>query len=348
MQTLWFILIAAMLTVYILLDGFDLGVGILHVFLARTDLERRIILRTIGPVWDGNEVWFIAAAGAMFFSFPLLYASSFSGFYLPLIIVLWLLMLRGLGIQLRSQTSNPLWGNFWDATFFIGSVLLALFFGVALGNVIRGVPLDAHGVFFVPLWTDFNPFNPIPGVLDWYTILIGLMAVAVLLAHGANYLALKTIGVLHERARRVSWVAWLTVVLLTILATLATFWIQPQILRGFQARPWGAIFPLLALAGLLGMGYFSFTQQDLRAFISSSAFIAGMFACTACGLYPVLLPAVNPANSLTISNASATQYSLIVGLVWWIIGMILASIYFIFAYRLFMGKVTEADADGHY
>lgn len=348
MQTLWFILLAAMLIMYVLLDGFDLGVGILHVFIARNNEERRIILHTIGPVWDGNEVWLIAAAGTMFFSFPRLYASSFSGFYLPLIIVLWLLMLRGLGIELRSRVKNPLWGNFWDATFFVGSALLALFFGIALGNVIRGVPLDKNGIFFEPLWTNLSPFNPMTGVLDWYTILIGLMAVVVLLAHGANYLAAKTIGVLQERAWRVSRGAWIATIILTILATLATFWVQPQILRGFQARPWGVIFPLLALAGLLGMGYFSFTRQALRALFSSGAFIAGMLSSTACGLYPIVLPAISPANNLTIYNTSASRYGQTVGLVWWIIGMILACIYFIFAYRLFWGRITTVEAEGHY
>src|SRR5579884_354221 len=154
MQTLWFILVAFMLIAYVVLDGFDLGAGIIHLFVARTESERRMVLRAIGPVWDGNEVWIIAAGGTLFFTFPILYASSFSGFYLPLIIVLWLLMLRGVAIELRSRLNNPLWGSFWDGTFFLGSALLSIFYGAALGNVIRGVPLDAQGNFFAPLWTD--------------------------------------------------------------------------------------------------------------------------------------------------------------------------------------------------
>jgi len=348
MPTLWFILVAAMLTMYVLLDGFDLGVGTLHLVAARTEQERRIVLRTIGPVWDGNEVWLIAAAGTLFFSFPLLYASSFSGFYLPLTIVLWLLVARGLAIELRSRVDNQLWRAFWDVAFFAGSALLALFFGTALGNVIRGVPLDAHGIFFVALWTDFNPFSQRPGLLDWYTLLVGLMAIAVLLAHGANYLAVKTSGVLQERAWHLSRRAWLATLVLTTLATVATFWVQPQIFKGFLARPWGAIFPCVALAGLLGMGYFASARRALPAFFSSGAFIAGMLGSTALGLYPVVLPAVNPANNLTVSNTAAHPYGLLVGLVWWSIGMVLACLYFVVTYRLFWGKITQTQADAHY
>src|SRR5207244_12781609 len=181
MPTLWFILVAFMLTMYVLLDGFDLGAGVIHLVAARTNDERRMILRAIGPVWDGNEVWLIAAGGTLFFSFPLLYASSFSGFYLPLIIVLWLLMLRGVAIELRSHLRNPVWASFWDGTFLVGSALLAFFYGAALANVVRGVPLDRTGYFFEPLWTDvFNPRSATPGILDWYTVVIGLLALAVL------------------------------------------------------------------------------------------------------------------------------------------------------------------------
>jgi len=204
MATVWFILLGFMLTMYVLLDGFDLGAGAIHLVAARDDAERRMILRAIGPVWDGNEVWLIATGGTLFFTFPLLYASSFSGFYLPLTIVLWLLMLRGLAIELRAHGDNPLWATFWDGLFFLGSALLAFFFGAALGNVVRGVPLDASGYFFAPLWTTFDPRSPVPGILDWYTVLIGLLALAALVLHGAHWIALKTEGALHDRCRRIA------------------------------------------------------------------------------------------------------------------------------------------------
>jgi cytochrome bd ubiquinol oxidase subunit II len=347
MSTLWFILVAFTLIMYVLLDGFDLGAGIIHLFAARTDSERRIILRAIGPVWDGNEVWLIAAGGTIFFTFPLLYASSFSGFYLPLIIVLWLLMVRGVSIELRSQVASSVWASFWDGMFFLGSALLAIFFGAALGNVIRGVPLNAQGYFFEALWTDFNPFSANSGILDWYTILTGLLAFVVLMMHGANYIAVKTEGVLNERARRISRAGWLMTIPLAILASIATFFVQPQVYASFTQRPWGVIFPLVALIGLLGAGYFNFSKRDMAALLSSGMFILGMLTTAAFSLYPLVLPAANPANSLTIYNASASQYGLTVGLIWWSVGIGLAVIYFVITYRRFAGKVTAASSEGY-
>ena len=204
METIWFIFVALMIAMYVLLDGFDLGAGAIHLVAARNERERRTILRAIGPVWDGNEVWLIAAGGTLFFAFPVLYASGFSGFYLPLIMVLWFLMIRGLSIELRGHIDDPMWASFWDAMFFIGSTLLAIFFGAALGNVVRGVPIDEDGYFFQALWTDFSPFSQNPGILDWYTILIGVLALATLVVHGSNWIALKTEDELNARARRIS------------------------------------------------------------------------------------------------------------------------------------------------
>lgn len=344
MQTLWFVLVAGMLTMYVLLDGFDLGAGAIHFAAAKTDVERRSILRAIGPVWDGNEVWLIASGGTMFFAFPRLYAASFSGFYLPLIVVLWLLMVRGVAIELRSHVKNPVWWSLWDGAFFLGSALLALLLGVALGNVVRGVPLDAQATFFVPLWTSLSPTDSQPGAIDWYTLLIGFLAVAALIWHGANFVALKTEGAVQERCHSLSAAFWLLAVLLTALATPLTFVVRPAMLASFAARPWGFVFPLLAIAGLaygrlaLARGY------DLRTLLSSGAYLAGMLASTAFGLYPDVLPAVDPANSLTVLNASTSRYGMAVGLAWWVVGMALAAFYFIMVYRLFRGKVRVSGA----
>jgi cytochrome d ubiquinol oxidase subunit II len=342
-ETLWFVFVALMIAMYVLLDGFDLGAGAIHLVAARDDRERRKIIRAIGPVWDGNEVWLIAGGGTLFFAFPVLYASSFSGFYLPLIIVLWLLMLRGLSIELRGHIGDPMWASFWDAVFFLGSSLLAVFFGAALGNVVRGVPLDADGYFFQPLWTDFNPFSETPGILDPYTVLIGLLALATLIVHGANFIAVKTDGDLNARSRTISRRFTYVTVALTILATAFTFWVSPWMLDSFNERPYGYVLPLVAIAGLVGMVLFTLRNDDRAAFLSSGAYIIGMLTSTVFGVYPKVLPAVDPANSLTIYNASASQYGMAVGLVWWSIGMVLAVVYFVVIYRLFRGKVSLED-----
>jgi cytochrome bd ubiquinol oxidase subunit II len=343
METFWFVAVAFMIAMYVLLDGFDLGAGAIHPFVAKDDDERRMVIRAIGPVWDGNEVWLIAAGGTLFFAFPQLYASSFSGFYLPLIMVLWLLMIRGLSIELRGHLRDTLWASFWDAAFFVGSALLAIFFGAALGNVVRGVPVGEDFYFFQPLWTSFSPTDPNPGILDWYTVLIGLLALSTLVAHGANFIAVKTEHDLNARSRRFARFGWILTMVLTVLATAATFYLRPEMLSDFVERPYGLLLPILALGGLAGMGYFNFKEQDRAAFLSSSAYILGMLTSTVFAIYPEVLPAVDPMNSLTIYNAAASPYGLAVGLVWWSIGIALAAVYFVLIYRLFRGKVRLDD-----
>lgn len=344
MVTLWFCLIAVMIAVYVLLDGFDLGAGIIHLGVARTDSERRAVLAAIGPVWDGNEVWLLAAGGTLFFAYPVLYASSFSGFYLPLMMVLWLLILRGISIEFRSHLASPIWSPFWDAVFSGSSALLAIFFGAALGNVVRGVPLDASGYFFEPLWTNFR-LGPAPGILDWYTVLVGLAAYFALTQHGALWVAYKTTGALRERARNVARGAWFGVAVFTILITWATFRIQPHVPASFAERPWGAVFPILAVAGLIGVFWFlRRNHADQITFFASCAYLLGMLTSVVFGVYPYVLPAcTGPAFSLTIYNAKAPDYGLRIGLIWWFIGMALAVSYFSFLYRHVSGKV---GADG--
>ncbi|HEY0515072.1 MAG TPA: cytochrome d ubiquinol oxidase subunit II [Thermoanaerobaculia bacterium] len=340
METLWFILITLMLTAYAVLDGFDLGVGIIAPLVARGHERRRLVLRSIGPVWDGNEVWLIAAGGGLYFAFPLLYASSFSGFYLPLMMVLWLLMLRGIGVELRSHVDDPLAWSAFDFVFSAASLLLAVFFGAAVGNVVRGVPLGADGYFFEALWTDFR-MGPHPGILDWYTVLTGLLALVTLAVHGAHYLAVKTEGDIQARSRRTAAVGWPALVLLTGASLVATLAIRPQALDNFHTYPLGWIIPALVLASLIAMPLYRARGGDRAAFLASTAYIVAMLAGAAFALYPILLPAsTNPAWSLTIHNAKTGDYSLRVGLIWWGLGMVLATGYFTFLYRSFRGKVS--------
>jgi cytochrome bd ubiquinol oxidase subunit II len=340
-ETLWFILVALMLTAYVVLDGFDLGAGVISIFVAKGHEERKIVLQTIGPVWDGNEVWLLAAGGALYFAFPMVYASGFSGFYLPLMIVLWLLMMRGIGIELRSHVQDPLWWSAFDFLFSVSSLLLAIFFGAAIGNVMRGVPLDGEGYFFEGLWTDFRP-GPNPGILDWYTILTGVLALTALGVHGAHYVAARTEGVINVRSRRVASLAWPLLVILTIAGLIATISVRPGVLENFRLHAWGRIIPIIVAISLVTMAVYRMRGRDLAAFVSSTLYLTAMLGGAAFASYPVLLPATtNAAYSLTIYNARTGDYSLRVGLIWWIAGILLAAAYFTFLYTIFRGKVQS-------
>jgi cytochrome bd ubiquinol oxidase subunit II len=348
MGNVWFCLVALMLTVYVVLDGFDLGAGAIHLWVAKTDAERRLVLRSIGPVWDGNEVWLIAAGGTLYFAFPLLYASSFSGFYLPLMMVLWLLVLRGVAVEFRSHIAGPVWSAFWDVVFCFASLLLAIFFGAALGNVVRGVPLDSEARFFEPLWTNFR-LGADTGILDWYTILVGVTALLVLVMHGALWIALKTEHVLNLRARQFAACAWLGAAVMTVVITLITFHVQPHVPASLAARPWGYFFPIVAVAGLLGVPSSLARKRDAAAFTSSCAYIVGMLTSVAFGLHPYVLPAsTNPAFSLTVANTKAQDYGLRIGLIWWLLGMVLAVGYTVFSYRRFAGKLAPPSSEEGY
>jgi len=348
MATLWFALVALMLALYVVLDGFDLGAGIVHFLVAKSERERRFVLHSIGPVWDGNEVWLLAAGGTLYFAFPALYAVGFSGFYLPIMMVLWLLILRGCSIEFRNHIANDAWRPFWDGVFCLSSLLLAIFFGAALGNVIRGVPLDQTGRFFEPLWVDFRP-GPVAGILDWYTVLVGLGALAALTMHGALWVALKTPDPVAGRARGVARVAWLGATALTAGITWWTMKLQPQVPSNLKEHPWGYVFPLLAVSGLAASWIFRERERDTAAFIGSSAFLAGMLASAAFGVYPYVLPSIlDPGYGLTIHNAAAPDYGLRVGLTWWLVGMALAAGYVIFAYRRFAGRLTEESLEDGY
>ncbi|HUI75580.1 MAG TPA: cytochrome d ubiquinol oxidase subunit II [Candidatus Acidoferrum sp.] len=345
MGTVWFCLVAIMIAMYVLLDGFDIGAGAIHLLVAKTDEERRQVLASIGPVWDGNEVWLLAAGGTLYFAFPELYASGFSGFYLPLIIVLWLLILRGTSIEFRNHIKSAVWAPLWDFAFCGSSLLLAVFFGAALGNVVRGVPLDATGYFFEPLWTNFR-LGEQTGILDWYTILVGVLALAALVMHGGLWVRLKTTGKTGERAMQLADWAWWVVAGLTALVTAVTFRVQPQVGENFRTWPWGMVFPLLAAGGLVAVRIFLAKRNERNMFLASAAYLTGMLTSVVFGVYPMVLSARNPAFSLTVGGAQAGAYGLKVGLIWWTMGMILAAGYFTYVYRSFAGKVS-VDKDSH-
>lgn len=346
MGFIWFWLVAVMIVGYVVLDGFDLGVGVLHLFLARDENERRATLRSIGPVWDGNEVWLLAGGGTLYFAFPLLYASAFSGFYLPLMIVLWLLILRGISLELRNHLDMGVWRRLLDGLFGIASALLTIFYGAALANVIRGVPLRADGYFFLPLWTNWTP-GANPGILDWYTIIGGLVALVALTLHGALWLTIKISGDLADRARRIVNPLWIALAALTLVSLIATIAVRPQTLDNYYQYPFTFVVPAGVLASLAGILVWNRNAQPVKAFLASSVYLFFMLAGACWGLYPTLLPAsTNSGLDITLDRAISGPHTLAVGLAWWVLGMTLAVGYVVFVYSRFKGK-ADVEAGGH-
>ncbi len=352
MHAVWFTILALMITAYAVLDGFDFGAGILHLFVARTDAERRTVLAAIGPLWDGNEVWLIAAGGVLVFAFPRAYAAAFSGLYLSLMIVLWLLVLRGISIEFRSKVDHPLWRTAWDTVFAGASAAMAVVLGVALGNVVRGVPIQASGYFEEDLFV-FVRSHRTDGLgqahaaaIDAYTTLVGLFALAALGAHGATFLAWKTEGELGQRARRAATRMWGATVGLFVVTTLTTARTQGPFFASALSRPWIWPLPFAALAAVVIAVRDLAKGRELRAFLASCAFLVAMLLATAGTLYPVILRStVDPAYSLDAYNAASSRDGLTIGLFVWTPAIALAIGYFVYVFRAFRGK---ADAEDHH
>ncbi len=348
MQALWFWLVSVMLAIYVVLDGFDFGAGVLHLFVARTDTERREVMGAIGPFWGANEVWLLAAGGSMVLAFPRVLASGFSGFYMAMFLVLWTLILRGISMEFRSHVADPMWRGFFDAVFGFASLLLPILLGAALGNVLRGVPLDEHGTFDLPLFTDFTAHSPV-GILDWFTVLAGVFALVVITAHGALFLAWKTQGIVHERCVR--WVPrlWLAATILWILATWATDVVNPALFSALAERPLAWTFGAVSIGGVATVWSGVRRARYGLAFVGSCAFLAGFLATTAACVFPVMLRSIDvPARSLTAVNAASSDMSLSAGVGWWLCGFPIAVAYFVFLFRHHRGKVAAAhDGEGY-
>jgi len=345
MFELWFGIVAVMLAAYVVLDGFDLGAGALHLWIARNDGERRTLLAAIGPFWDANEVWLLASGGALFVAFPAALAAGLSGFYFAIFLVIWCLILRAIAIEFRSHVTAALWRTFWDVVFFGASTLLAVLFGAALGNVIRGVPLDADGWFKLTLFTDFMPSAPV-GILDWYTVLAGVFALVALLGHGAAWLAWRASGPVGERARTLVPRVYALMAVLWPLATLATWAVNPALLQALPGRPWAWLGLVLAIGGLASVLGLSRRGMAGAAFLGSCAFLAGMLVATAACLFPVILRSIgDPALSITAHGAGNTAEGLRTALGWWAIGFPIVIVYFVLLFRIHRGR-AEAAAEG--
>jgi len=339
MEALWFAIVAGMLAVYVVLDGFDFGAGFLHLIVARTDAERRSVLAAIGPVWDGNEVWLLAGGGALFMAFPAAYAVGFSGFYLPLMLLLWVIILRGLAIELRGHVSNPLWAAFWDATFAVGSTLIAIVLGAALGNVVRGVPLDSTGTFHIPLFDSFWPSTH-SGVLDAYTVLVGVFTLVALGGHGGLYLAMKTEGPVHARSLRAARLLWLIAGGIFPLLTWATVQVAPELPVAAGQRPGVWLLAALLVGAVTTLAVGLVRGRPALAFAGSAATHFTLLGTAAAARWPVLLrSSLGPSLSLDAFAAASSHHGLRVALTWTLVGLPLACGYFVFLARLFRGKV---------
>jgi len=260
--------------------------------------------------------------------------------------VLWLLMLRAIGLEFRAHVKDKIWASFFDAIFSVGSLLLAIFYGAALGNVVRGLPLGPDHYFFLPLWTNWN-VGAHPGVLDWYTLLSGVVALVALCVHGANYIVVKTNGELHERARSTSLVLTPLLLVLTLLSLIATIAIHPGITANFNTLPIGYAIPLLVFVSLVALFIFQKRRHEVLAFVSGALYLTLMLVGAVYALYPVILPAIDSQYNLTIANSITSSYALQVGLRWWILGIVIALAYFVFLYRMFRGKVTLENEGGY-
>ncbi len=354
MEIFWYVIIAIILVVFFILDGYDFGAGIIHLFFAKDEKDKEVIAKSAGLFWDSNEVWLVVGGGMLFMAFPTFYASVFSGFYLPLIIVLWLIIFRAIGLEFRGQFNYQMWKDIWDKSFGVSSLLLALFFGIALGNIVRGVNLGGveNGVsiyeghyFFLPLWdSSFSPLSSTPGIIDWFTLIIGVISVVTLAIHGANWVILKTNSSINNKLKSVIFKLNILLSVLTVFSLIVWQVVNPNSLDNFIEKPYLIIFPIIYFTGLLGLFFIKRIKKDIYSLVLSSLLIIGGITSSLASLFPVILPSVNEVHEpLTIYNTSSSEYGLSVALNWGIIGFILLFIYLIIQKRIMGGKIDEMD-----
>lgn len=339
-QGLWFMLIFVLIAGYFVLDGFDLGSGVLYPFVAKGDTEKAVVRRSIGPVWDGNEVWLLTAGGALFAAFPAAYATTFSGFYLAIMLVLFGLIVRAVSLEYRGH--DPKWGRLWDGCFFVGSLVPALLFGVAVGNVFAGIPMDANG--------DYSGF-PLLGLISPFTLLCGLLGLAMFMAQGAAWLSLKAPkpSDLQARAAKLRLPLQIAaVVLFALVSVYALAVIQPAMDPALGALRW--VFAVLVLAGIGVSLFFSLKKQcDLGAFIAQSASAFMLVGLLATSMFPnfVVASAESVGASLTAMNASSSELTLMWMTIITCVGLPLVLLYHVVIYRTFRGRVSDEDL-AHY
>lgn len=338
LQITWFILYFVLIAGYAILDGFDLGVGALSLF-ARDAHERGQHMDSIAPVWDGNEVWLLTAGGALFAAFPSVYATVFSGFYLALMLLLVALIWRAVSFEFRNKMESPGWIRAWDWAFGVGSLLPAVLFGVAVGNILRGVPISANGEFA----------GTFVGLLNPYSVLVGVLSLVMFLTHGALYLVLKTEGGLQARMERWAPALWIAWVVLYVAATVVSLIVSPFLFAGILKNPvFWVLFPIM-MASLVLIPVLLKSGRHLLAFLASCVAIVTQIGLAATSLFPKLLPVLNdPDRSMTIYNAASSQKTLTTMLVIALIGVPIVITYTFFIYRVFKGKVRPGELYGNH
>jgi cytochrome d ubiquinol oxidase subunit II len=342
LQIVWFALIAVLLGGYAVLDGFDLGVGALYPFLGKTEEEKAVMRDSVGPVWDGNEVWLLTGGGALFAAFPPVYATVFSGFYLALMLVLFALIFRAVSFEFRAM--DPAWGKVWDWSFFLGSALPALLFGVAAGNIIRGVTLVKVGGAL-----EFAPGGGLNGLLfllNPYSLLVGVVGLTYFVAHGASWLVRKSWGDLQARAKKVRFWGYAALTVLLVVLALATVFALPGRALGIYGSWYGWVGIVLTWAGI-GLAWFSISRDwDMGAFYGGAATILGLVATWAAAIFPNLVPRLSGIGGLSVFNSSSSDYTLTVMLIIALIGVPIMLAYTGIVYGKFAGKVV-LDSEGY-
>jgi cytochrome d ubiquinol oxidase subunit II len=327
---IWFVLLGVLLIGYAILDGFDFGVGILHP-LGRDDTERRIMVNSIGPLWDGNEVWLVTFGGALFAAFPEAYATVFSGFYTAFMLILFVLIFRAISLEFRGKLDSAVWRRIWDASFCASSLLAPLLFGVAVGAAMQGIPLDERGVYAGRFLDLLQP----------YTLAVGLMTVALFTMHGAIFLYLKTEGALQERIHPWMWRGFGFFLVTYILTTIMTLVAVPRAVENFRLYPWAWAVVLLNVLAIANIPRAIYLRRPGYAFASSCATIAALVFLFGMGLFPNLVTSnPNPGNSLTIYNAASSAKTLGIMLLVAAIGMPFVLTYTAIVYWTFRGKVS--------
>ena len=338
----WFGILCFTLIAYAVMDGWNIGCGIVQFLVTRNAAERRLVISAIGPLWTWHEVWLVAAGGVLFVAFPAVIGVALSGFYLAVFVLLWCVLGRGLSLEFGGHIDDPMWRTFWDVAFAICNLLIAILLGAALGNLIRGLPIGPSGKFSMPLFTHFRTTGEV-GILDWYTVSVAVFTLVCLAAHGASYIAWRTEGVVRERSLNAARSLWPVVFVLLLVITIATRTVRPELFDEMLARPLAWLMVLVTVAGFGAVVAGSMRRHDLLIFAGGCAFMTGLLGAAAASVFPVMLHSTfDPRNALTANTGAAGGSGMGYAIFWWPIAISLAIGYGVVVFRQFGARVRLA------